>query len=328
MKQINTILHQRISRGDAAGSYQAFPDACRLNNGEIVCVFYAGYGHVSLPNREYPRGGRICLVRSRDEGRTWSHPVVLYDSPEDDRDPHIAQLSDGTLVCSFFTYRNVAGKVEFDTKVVFSHDKGYTWNRRATTVAKGFAVSAPVREIAPGRCLLAVYTEGNGDTFAAVAESTDGGRHWTVPQPISRHCPTLPDGTETDILRLKDGSLLAVIRSDRANMHYCLSGDDGRTWTSPQDIGFKGHAPHLTRLRSGAILLTHRLPHTALHVSRDEGRSWEGPYVLDEVIGAYPSTVELKDGSVLAVYYEEGEGSAIRAMRFRLRPEGIEKLRL
>jgi photosystem II stability/assembly factor-like uncharacterized protein len=321
----DAAYYRRLPRGQVAGSYQAFPDACRLKNDEIVCVFYAGYGHVSLPSREYPRGGRICLVRSRDEGRTWSPPQVLYDGPDDDRDPHIAQLHDGTLVCSFFAYReNPPG---FDTKVVFSHDDGRTWSKRPLTVAKGYAASAPVREVSPGRCLLGVYTESNGQGFAAIATSADGGLHWNTPLPISANCPTLPDGTETDIIRLKGGTLMAVIRSDKANMHFCLSQDEGRTWTPPQDIGFPGHAPHLTRLSSGEILLTHRLPHTALHVSRDEGKSWQGPFVLDEVIGAYPSTVELKDGSVLAVYYEEGEDSAIRAMRFRLHRDGIEKLK-
>jgi len=322
----NTGYYQRISLGEAAGVYQAFPDACRLSNGDILCVFYAGYDHVSLPNQEYPRGGRICSVRSSDEGRTWSQPQVLYDSPDDDRDPHIAQLHDGTLVCSFFTYRSTAAGIEYDTKVVFSHDGGRTWSRRALTVAKGYAVSAPVREIAIGRCLLGIYTEGGERYFAAVTSSKDG-LHWSEPLPLSANCPTLPDGSETDIVRLKDGTLMAVIRSDKVNMHYCLSRDEGRTWTPPQDIGFPGHAPHLTRLSTGEILLTHRLPHTALHISHDEGRSWEGPFVLDEVIGAYPATVELKDGSVLVVYYEEGEGSAIRAMRLRVRKNGIEKLR-
>ncbi|MDW8321019.1 MAG: sialidase family protein [Armatimonadota bacterium] len=323
----NTVYHQRISRGGAAGSYQAFPDACRLRNGDIVCVFYAGYGHISLPNREYPRGGRLCLVRSRDEGRTWSQPQELYDGPDDDRDPHIAQLSNSTLVCSFFTYRQTSNGEEFDTKVLFSHDDGYTWSKRPVTVAKGFATSTPVREVSPGRCLLGVYTVQNGQEFAAMAFSNDAGLHWHKPLPISAGCSTLPDGSETDIIRLKDGNLLAVIRSDKVNMHFCLSRDEGKTWTPPQDIGFPGHAPHLTRLSTGAILLTHRLPHTALHISRDEGKSWQGPFVLDEVIGAYPSTVELKDGSVLVVYYEEGEGSAIRALRIQVRKDGIEKLK-
>ena len=98
-----------ISRGAAAGSYQAFPDVCRLANGDLICVFYAGYDHVSLPRPDWPRGGRICAVRSADEGRTWTEPQVLFDGPDDDRDPHIARMRDGTLVCSFFPYRQASG---------------------------------------------------------------------------------------------------------------------------------------------------------------------------------------------------------------------------
>lgn len=324
---MSNLYYKRISRGEAAASYQAFPDVCRVHNGDLLCVFYAGYGHISLPNSDYPRGGRICMVRSRDEGRNWSQPQVLYDGPDDDRDPHIAPLGDGTLVCSFFTYRQNDTGVAFDTQVVFSSDGGQTWSKRPRTVAVGYACSAPVREVSPGRCLLGVYTEDRRATFAAVTASHRGGRIWEPPVWLSYNSPSLPDGTETDIVRLMNGSLMAVIRSDKVNMHFSISKDDGRTWSPVQDIGFPGHAPHLTRLSTGEILLTHRLPHTALHVSRDEGRSWQGPYVLDEVIGAYPSTVELRDGSVLVVYYEEGEGSAVRAMRLRVLKEGIERLK-
>src|SRR5258706_12219001 len=99
-------------------------------------------------------------------------------------------------------------------------------------------------------------------------------------------------------------------------MHFAVSRDLGLTWSSVKDIGFAAHCPHFTRLTTGEILLTHRLPNTALHVSRDEALTWQGPYEIDTKIGAYPSTVELKDGTVLIVYYEEGEGSAVRARRF------------
>ena len=86
--------------------------------------------------------------------------------------------------------------------------------------------------------------------------------------------------------------------------------------------------PHFTRLSSGEILLTHRLPLTSLHVSRDEGQTWQGPYQIDSTAGAYASTVELKDRSVLVVYYEEGAGSAVRARRLKLKEEGIAFLQL
>ena len=49
---------------------------------------------------------------------------------------------------------------------------------------------------------------------------------------------------------------------------------------------------------------------------------------VDGVGGAYPSMVNLKDGSVLIVYYEEGSGSSIRAKRFRAKRDGIKWLDL
>ena len=48
-----------VCRDAGTGGYQAFPDVCRLSDGRLMCVFYAGYGHVSMPNEQLPKGGRI-----------------------------------------------------------------------------------------------------------------------------------------------------------------------------------------------------------------------------------------------------------------------------
>ncbi|MHB8863832.1 MAG: exo-alpha-sialidase [Pirellulaceae bacterium] len=319
-------LHQIISRGEAAGSYQAFPDACRLPNGDILCVFYGGYGHVSLPSADWPRGGRICLVRSSDEGVTWTEPRVLFDGPEDDRDPHIAAMRDGTLYCTFFTYRSSDGKVSYDASLVSSCDGGETWSGEATLLARQWACSAPVRELSDGTRLLGVYTEAKGTAYGGVLRSTDQGRTWSEPIPIQPESGVRLDA-ETDFVQLTDGTVFAALRGDgQVNMHFTRSSDLGVTWSPVQDSGFLGHCPHLTRLSTGEILLVHRLPHTSMHISRDDATTWQGPILIDEVIGAYPSTVELNDRSVLIVYYEEGVGSAIRAMRIRVTPDGIVKL--
>lgn len=311
--------YQVISRGEAAGPYQAFPDVCRLKNGDLLCVFYAGYGHVSVPNKEWPKGGRVSMVRSKDEGKTWTQPEVLYDDEVDNRDPHIAQMKDGTVICSFFSYPRLR------TQVVLSHDGGKTWETQAQTLIEDWACSAPVRELRDGTYVLGVYSEGGGKAWGGVVRSTDRGKTWSEPIAIGKESGAYLDA-ETDVIQLRDGTLFAALRSSSVNMYYATSQDLGLTWSPAQDIGFKGHAPHLTRLKTGEILLTHRVPETSLHVSRDECKTWEGPYVLDNVGGAYPSTVELKDGTVLAIYYEEGEGSAIRALRFRLKQDGIEPL--
>jgi hypothetical protein len=91
-----------IARGSDAGGYSAFPDICRVQNRELLCVFYSGSGHVTTPSDEWPRCGRIMAIRSGDEGKTWSKPVVIADTPDDDRDPSLARLEDGTLLMNWF----------------------------------------------------------------------------------------------------------------------------------------------------------------------------------------------------------------------------------
>jgi hypothetical protein len=342
-----TVPHQVISKGPEALTYQAFPDVCRLKNGDLLAVFYAGYGHVSIPAADVPKGGRICMVRSADDGRTWSSPEVLFDDEDDNRDPHVAQLDDGTLVCTFFSFGMKPGvppiksAAEFNwktwqsmtdgrgTQVVFSRDGGQTWDKSATSIAKDWYVSAPVRQLADGTCLLGVYQEapekkGNFDvSWGGVMRSADRGKTWESPVPIGKEA-NLPLDAETDVIALTDGTLLAALRSSKVNMHYATSADKGVTWTPVKDIGFKGHSPHLYRLSSGEILLSHRVPNTALHISRDDAKTWQGPTLIDNVIGAYPSCVELADKTVLIVYYTEGAASEIRAKRLRVTRDGVE----
>jgi hypothetical protein len=329
-----------ISKGKEAYSYQAFPDACRLANGDIVCVFYAGYGHVSLEADDFPNGGRICMVRSGDEGKTWTEPAVLFDDADDNRDSHIAQLSDGSLVCTFFSWKHkgmrLANYKDFSWKtfkklsentgaqMVRSTDGGKTWEKTAQSIAKNWVCSAPVRQMPDGKCLLGLYGELLAEpAMGAVIESDDLCKTWN---PVVKMPQTkgLSLAAETDLIRLKDGRIYAALRNTKDNMHYSISSDEGKSWSMATDIGFKGHCPHLNRLSNGAIILSHRMPNTSIHISRDECETWQGPYEIDSCIGAYPATVELKDGSVLIVYYSEGNGSEIRAKRFKVKADGIE----
>ncbi len=319
--------HQIVCSGEAAGGYAAFPDLCRLPGGELLCVFYSGYGHVSKPDAAWPKGGRIMAARSSDDGRTWSKPEVAVDTDRDDRDPSIACLQDGTLLLNWFTPPvDPASGQRLAVRLARSTDQGKTWSDPIELELHSpdtFACSSPVRQLADNSLILGLYREDrqHGAAYGATIKSYDGGKTWKDLALIDEKSGVYLDA-ETDVVELKDHKLLAALRSSKTDMHFALSDDGGKSWGHVQSFGFRGHSPYFLRHSSGTILLAHRLPGTSLHWSADEGKTWQGPLQIDSVVGAYPSMVELADGSVYCVYYEEGKGSSIRGMSLLMDKHG------
>jgi predicted neuraminidase len=325
---------RRIVTGSASGGYAAFPDVCRAANGDLLCVFYSGYGHVATPNAEWPRGGRILSVRSTDNGASWSTPTVVADTVHDDRDPHIAAMPDGSLVCNWFAAANPKHPFPDQQPLALflnrSRDHGKTWSEPESIPIpspKPFASSAPIRPVSDGSWILGIYTENDKtqEAYGATLRSLDQGKTWQDLAPIGEHSGFYLDA-ETDVIPLRDGRLLAALRSSKTDLYLATSTDQGKHWSDVESSGFRGHSPHFLRHSSGLILLSHRLPNTAIHWSRDEGKTWQGPLEIDGVIGAYPSCVELPNGDVLCVYYEEGKNSGIRSTRLRVREGAVQRL--
>ena len=313
-----------VCRDAGAGAYEAFPDVCRLKDGRLMSVFYAGYTHVSLPTADHPKGGRVAMCFSSDEGKTWTPAETLFDGPDDDRDPSIAQLSDGRIVCNFFTLRKKAdgGYRGIGSWMVESSDAGKTWG--GLRMISPYYCSAPIRELADGKLIVGVYSEEGGDAWGAASFSTDKGATWQPPADIPNGGIKLD--AETDIITLKDGSLYAAQRQAKESMRFSKSTDGGLTWSVSEPMGFSGHCPYLHRTPDGIILVAHRIPNTSLHYSLDECATWSPNVPVDTVGGAYPSMATLNDGSILIVYYEEGEGSSIRARKFKVSAAGVEWL--
>jgi len=300
-----------------AGGYEAFPDVCRMKDGRLMCVFYAGYSHVALPNNLYPKGGRIAYCISENEGRTWSPPKTLLDTSYDDRDPSITQLSDGRLVCSYFNLRkNIEdGSFTVGTSITISSDAGKIWSQ-PQLIQKEYACSSPIRELSSGRLVLGLYKERNRKAHGAVAISDDSGSSWHSPIIIDNIGAYLD--AETDVIELEDGKLYAAMRGGKgADMHWATSSDMGNTWSKSQSMDFTAHCPYLHRCPNGTIVMGTRLPATSIRLSKDECRTWSEPVLVDSHTGAYPSMANLNDETTLIVYYEEGGGSNIRAKRFR-----------
>jgi photosystem II stability/assembly factor-like uncharacterized protein len=290
-----------------------------------MCVFYDGWTHVSLPDDAHPKGGRITAVYSADEGATWSAPEMVFDGPEDDRDPSAVQLRDGRVLCNFFSLKSngAAGYTGLGSWLVESRDGGKTWSDARQMVADYYC-SSPIRELKDGRLVLGLYRETEQDANGAIIVSDDHGVTWNTPTDIANGGLRLD--AETDVIELNGGGLFAAERTATESMRFSISTDRGQTWSVSAPIGFPGHSPYLHRAPDGTLLLAHRLPQTSLHFSRDDGATWSENVPVDDFIGAYPSMVTLRDGAILIVYYEEGGDSNIRARKFRATAGGVEWL--
>ena len=306
------------ARGLGNFSYTAFPDICRLDDGRLMTVVYVGYGHVSHPNTTYPTGGRICATYSSDEGVTWSALQTIADTRLDDRDPSVVQLEDGRILCTFFTLpTDDSSSTQITTKITESSDSGKTWSS-PKTVYEGYAVSSPIRVLSNGSLLMPLYRQANNTAWGAVGISYDNGATWNTPVTIPRNGFRLD--AETDIIERNDNSLYAI---QRYEMAYSVSYDYGRSWSKSVSVGFHGQCPYLFRASNGVVVMALREnSNTTIRISVDDCRTWSDSIVVDNVAGAYPSIVERKDGTLLIIYYEEGDTSNVRVRRFSLTDDG------
>src|SRR5688572_4869354 len=97
MKPIYVVLAAVAAAGGQAPALIEgagyFPVAVRLKSSEVMVVHRSGGAHLG-------RGGRLDTVISRD-GRSWEAPKTVADGPEDDRNPALGQLRDGTIILAY-----------------------------------------------------------------------------------------------------------------------------------------------------------------------------------------------------------------------------------
>jgi photosystem II stability/assembly factor-like uncharacterized protein len=287
------------------------------------------------------------ITRSTDEGKTWSKPQLLADTPADDRHPAFLELDDGTILCCFFTYSGEPKDGNLDNepaaRVWFtrSADGGKTWNEpwRLQTPFHYDETDGPLLRLKDGSVMVAINgrAKSGPPDVAGFFRSTDGGLNWELLSTIQAD----HDLHEVTVTELPDGRLVMMARAEG---DISWSHDQGRTWTPPQTFGMRMFAPSLQVLRDGTLVCLHGSyapGHGGLRVifSNDGGKTWIAPaldhgFLVDSSYG-YGKAMELPDGSLFVAYIatgghgaEDAKNNGIRSIRFRVRDDhaGIDLL--
>jgi len=276
--------------------YIGWPTVCRLQNGGLLAVFSGDRDSHICP------WGKVQMVRSSDDGETWSKPVTIANGPLDDRDAGIVQLPSGEIVVTYFT--SVAYR---DPAILAKHPEYARHDSK---------ILPEVQRAALGYFRIA---------------SRDNGRTWSKPEKMNvSHAPHGP-------ALLRDGSLFMVGRTFRQRealgelgegqqtvIRAERSTDGGRTWQIlcgeiPDTNGENSrphmfHEPHVTELPNGELLAMvryHGVETNGLAQpgngymrqmrSSDGGTTWT-PMANSGILGLPPHLLVLPDGKVVCVY--------------------------
>jgi hypothetical protein len=269
--------------------YHGWPTVARRANGELLVTYSGGREAHVCPF------GRVEMIRSSDNGATWSDAQVVYDGPIDDRDSGVLETAKGSILVTTFTssayetrYLQAAQKIKPGEKGAWPEAKLKRW--------------------------LEVHNKLTDDERQAqlgvwMIRSTDGGKTWSKPYKTLVNSPHGP-------IQLADGRLLyagkVLWRSSR--MGVCESTDDGQTWTWLADIPVrpgdedKGyHELHAVEARSGRLVLQIRnhnkanAGETLQSESTDGGKTWSVPHPIG-VWGLPSHLLRLRDGRLLMTY--------------------------
>jgi len=296
-----------------------FPAIASAGGDHAVIIYRAGAGHMG-------KGGRLDAVITEDGGDSWSEPFLVADDEWDVRETGIGVTPSGIIVAGYMIDKNYTDeprgydhqRKDYETWVTRSHDGGRTWEKPYPLSCKEFWGYSPYRQnllMSDGSMLMGVYGSpgwnkaGPAALGSVLVRSADEGLTWNLWSVVAG------DMNESAFLSLKDGRLLAVMRSEKDGDLYSSFGDaGGHAWTKPVKVTQMGRIPpSLVRLSNGGILLAYGVrigPSGALGViSMDEGKTWlqEREIIFGDNATnwdcGYANALLLPNGRLIVAYY-------------------------
>ena len=271
--------------------YCSFPSVVRRPDGELLVAFRRAPNRRLLGEKGYTHtdaNSNIVLVRSRDNGETWTRqPELIYAHPwGGSQDPCMVQLRDGSIVCASYLWTLLGPKPGAAERhqyafqggyVMRSGDGGRSWQGpfypppvpgRSAQDAFGKPLPAYNRgamcQGRDGRLYWAVaYPKGDGvnATDIHLMISADGGETWTYSCPIALDDKVTFD--ETSLIETTKGDLVAFARTAKFDDHVVVvrSRNAGKSFEKWEDSGWQGHPLQATRLPDGRTFLVYGYRH-------------------------------------------------------------------
>jgi sialidase-1 len=220
----------------------------------------------SKPGLKPEETGQFILVKSTDDGLTWSQPVNITSQIKDPAWQLLLQgpgrgitMTDGTLVFPAQFKADLGTKsldgVQFTchSTIVYSKDQGETW--KIGTGAKSNTTEAQVVELADGSLMLNMRDDRNrtdkGETNGrAVAVTTDLGKTWTKHASSNSalqepNCMASLISADLEI----NGKMQQVLffsnpdsKTERSHMTIKASLDGGLTWPKEYQLELNSEA--------------------------------------------------------------------------------------